>query len=165
VVRPDTSLWCWGGNRYGQLGNGGTGDAAQPVRVTAPADHWLTVAVGAESTCALRSDAGLWCWGDNRYGQLGDGSATARRRPVRVGGSQTWVALAVGTHTCAVRTDHTLWCWGAGAHGELGDGTTQGRRAPGQVGAETTWAAVSVQEARTCAVRQNGSSECWGATA
>ena len=165
VVRQDASLWCWGDNRRGQLGNNTLTGATDPVRVGAGSDRWVTVSAGASSTCALRSDAGLWCWGDNTYGQLGDGTSTAHSTPQRVAAGHAWLAVAVGTHTCAVRGDHTLWCWGAGEHGELGDGRAVGRPTPGEVGAETTWAAVTVAGARTCAVRQNGTSACWGTNA
>ncbi|HEY6795658.1 MAG TPA: DnaJ domain-containing protein [Kineosporiaceae bacterium] len=165
VVRPDTSLWCWGAGGRGELGNGALRDTATPVRVGPPVDRWLTVAAGARTSCALQADAGLWCWGDNSFGQLGDGTTTLRSLPVRVAAGTAWLAVATGTHTCAVRADHTLWCWGAGEHGELGDGTSTRRGVPGQVGAEGSWAAVTVQEARTCAVRQNGTTLCWGAMA
>ena len=165
VVRPDASLWCWGVNRRGQLGDGTGRDSSAPVRVGGASDRWLTVSVGVESSCALRADASLWCWGDNTFGQLGDGTTSVRSAPVRVAAGTGWGAVAVGAHTCAVRSDHTLWCWGAGEHGELGDGTAIGRRVPGQVGAETTWAAVTVAGARTCAVRQNGTTACWGVPA
>jgi alpha-tubulin suppressor-like RCC1 family protein len=130
-----------------------------------PGDHWVTVSAGARTTCGLQSDAGLWCWGDNSFGQVGDGTTAARSGPAHVATGSAWLAVATGTHTCAVRSDHTLWCWGAGEHGELGDGTSVGRAVPGQVGAENTWAAVTVEEAHTCAVRQNGTTACWGAAA
>jgi hypothetical protein len=164
VVHPDSTLWCWGAGGRGELGNGGLRDVTVPVRAGTPDDHWVTVSAGARTTCALRSDAGLWCWGDNSFGQLGDGTTTARSVPARIAARSAWLAVATGTHTCAVRSDHTLWCWGAGEHGELGDGTSVGRAGVQQVGAEATWAAVTVEEARTCAVRQNGTTSCWGAT-
>jgi len=162
VVHPDASLWCWGTNARGELGDGTRTDSAQPVRVGASLGRWVTVSAGAQTTCALSTGGELWCWGDNRFGQLGDGTATDRPAPTRVAAGGGWSAVATGTHTCAVRSDHTLWCWGAGQHGELGDGGATGRPAPGQVGAEATWAAVTVEEARTCAVRQNGTTSCWG---
>jgi len=165
VVRPDATLWCSGSGHQGQLGDGRGADSARPVRVGAPADGWLTVAVGAASSCALRADAGLWCWGDNGFGQLGDGTTGVRAAPVRIAPTAAWIAVAVSTHTCAVRSDHTLWCWGDGAHGELGDNGTSGRLVPTQVGGETTWAAVVVNPGRTCGLRQNGSSMCWGTAA
>jgi hypothetical protein len=161
-VRADQTLWCWGGNGRGQLGNGSTADSVSPVQVAAGQRRWVSVAVGLLNSCALQTDGELWCWGDNSHGQLGDGGTAPRTTPGAVAPGSTWVAVAVAGHVCAVRADHTLWCWGAGGHGELGDGGTAARAVPGQVGREATWAAVVVQDGGTCGIRQNGSRQCWG---
>jgi alpha-tubulin suppressor-like RCC1 family protein len=161
-IRGDGSLWCSGGNARGQLGIGSTSPAPAPVRVVAVPGAWTAVVVAGTTTCALHSEGTLWCWGDNAFGQVGDGTNSLRAQPVPVQASQRWLAVDLDAHACAVRADHTLWCWGAGRQGQLGDGGVTGRATPVQLGHETTWAAVTVGTGWTCAVRQDGSEACWG---
>jgi alpha-tubulin suppressor-like RCC1 family protein len=162
-LRGDGSLWCVGRNAAGQLGDGSSRDAAVPVRVVGPVPvRWVTVSVGGMASCGLRDDGALWCWGDNSFGQLGDGTNSDRNVPVPVSAGAQWLALDVDTHVCAVRTDHTLWCWGSDRQGELGDGLQTDQATPVRVGGEASWAAVSVGPGWTCGVRQEGSRQCWG---
>lgn len=81
-LRDDASLWCWGGNRDGQLGDGTRTQRTTPVRIGDAT--WATVSTGAGHTCGVRSDATLWCWGVNWASQLGDGTTTDRATPGEV---------------------------------------------------------------------------------
>jgi alpha-tubulin suppressor-like RCC1 family protein len=152
--KTDGTLWCWGENDHGELGNGTTdgqtcpsGSACQssPVQVTALGANVVEVAAGYNHTCARKSDGTLWCWGSNANGQLGDGTLAGqigtdgypcRPSPVQVsalGTSVVEVAAGGGYyagylgHTCARKSDGTLWCWGSNVVGQLGDGTTGGQ--------------------------------------
>ncbi len=120
------------------------------------------VAAGWNHTCAWSNDGGVWCWGDNPYGQLGDGSTTNRSRPVQVGITGVREVRAGLDHTCALKHDGTLWCWGDNAFGQLGDGTTFGRLLPVQVSGLTDLNAFAVGARHTCAANQSGSVWCWG---
>jgi alpha-tubulin suppressor-like RCC1 family protein len=99
TIHTDDTLWCWGSNYSGQLGDGTTTNQATPVRV-GDAATWAGIDAGTSGTCAIRTDGTLWCWGNNFRGQLGDGSTTNRATPVRVGTDSTWASVCAGdSHT------------------------------------------------------------------
>lgn len=129
------SVSAWGGNSFGQLGDGTTTNRLTPVQVSGLSGLTL-IAAGAEHTLALKSDGTLWAWGYNFYGWLGDGTTTDRLTPVEVSGLSGVSAIAAGEqHSLALKSDGTVWAWGRNLDGQLGDGTTtRGRLTPVQVG-------------------------------
>jgi alpha-tubulin suppressor-like RCC1 family protein len=148
ALRSNGTVWTWGNNSSGQLGDGTTTPRSRPVQVCAfgqPAPCSLfmngvtAIAAGNSHSVALRTDGTVWTWGSNIFGQLGDGTTTNRTTPVRVCAtgrtapcSQFLIgvkAITAGSnHTIALRTDNTVATWGHGALGQLGDGTTTPRR-------------------------------------
>ena len=124
--KTDGTLWCWGYNLAGQLGDGTTSVGFSPVQVAALGTSVAEVAASGSHTCARKTDGTLWCWGDNSNGQLGDGTKTNSSSPMQVVAAGTNLAevTAGGSYTCARKTDGTLWCWGDNNNGQLGDGTT-----------------------------------------
>jgi alpha-tubulin suppressor-like RCC1 family protein len=163
AIRADDTLWCWGSNYSGELGDGTTTARTSPVRVGDVAT-WASIDAGTSYNCAVRADGTLWCWGNNFRGQLGDGTTTSRTAPVRVGDSTAWASVSAGdSHTCATRTDGTLWCWGFNRFAQLGVGTDPYiATTPVRVGTAADWAAVTTGYAHTCAVRTSGTLWCWG---
>jgi len=152
---------CWGGNGWGELGDGTTTRRLTPVPV-ASGTGWTSLVTGGATTCGIQGDGSLWCWGLNHHGQVGDGTRTRRLTPVRVGTSTAWASVSPGWwHTCAVRTDGTLWCWGLNARGQLGDGSTTTRLRPVRVPG-TGWSGVATGGWHTCAVKADGTAWCWG---
>jgi alpha-tubulin suppressor-like RCC1 family protein len=165
-IQRDHTLWCWGMNFSGQLGQGDQQLRNVPTQVGSDAD-WATVGLGAYDTCGIRLDHSLWCWGDNQHGQLGLGDAgegTDRLIPTRVGADTDWARVEASYwHTCAVRLDHTGWCWGFNPFGELGLGDTIDRFVPTQVGADGNWAFIRTGEGLdTCGTRLDRTLWCWG---
>ena len=165
-IRADGSLWCWRANNTGQLGNGGTTQAYDPVPVQG-AGPWSVVSAGNGHTCAVKADATLWCWGDGAHGRLGNGDTTARRSPVQVDLPPAWRTVSAGTsHACGLDAQGELWCWGrssGGSLGVLGLGGDQTR--PVAVRPGERWLTVRAGDLNTCAVREDNTSWCWGVNA
>ncbi|NLH74160.1 MAG: RCC1 repeat-containing protein, partial [Verrucomicrobia bacterium] len=108
ALKRDGTLWAWGLNEDGQLGDGTREDKSRPVQVGTASD-WAAVAAGYWHTVALKRDGTLWAWGDNQYGQSGDGTTEDKSRPVQVGTATDWAAVAAGLwHTVALKRDGTL---------------------------------------------------------
>ncbi|MCX6924292.1 MAG: immunoglobulin domain-containing protein, partial [Verrucomicrobia bacterium] len=123
AVKADGTLWAWGYNNYGQLGDGTTDSKSSPVQVGTDT-KWQVVAAGYYHTVAVKTDGTLWAWGYNNSGQLGDGTRASKSSPVQVGTDTNWQVVAAGDYyTVAVKTDGTLWAWVYNWFGQLGDGT------------------------------------------
>ncbi|PKN45490.1 MAG: hypothetical protein CVU59_08895, partial [Deltaproteobacteria bacterium HGW-Deltaproteobacteria-17] len=167
AVLADESLWCWGYNNNGQLGDGTTVSRNLPVPVTGMDHDVAYVAAGIYHTCAILKTGALHCWGLNTYGQVGDGTLTQRLTPVQVtfSGTTSPVAVVDGGvhHSCAVLADGTMWCWGRNHWGQLGNGTTTDSALPVQVPSLSgITTAVSMESYFTCAVQTGGTLWCWG---
>jgi alpha-tubulin suppressor-like RCC1 family protein len=126
AIRGGGQMWCWGGSVNGQLGIGPTllGGIADP---SGPLEGgpYAIVAGGEAHTCAIDVEGGLWCWGRNELGQIGNGTTEQITTPLAIAlpGSVRLRSLALGrNHSCVVRTDATLWCWGLNADGQVGIG-------------------------------------------
>ncbi len=135
ALKSDGTVWTWGSNKYGQLGNGDETDtdSSAPVEVSGLSDA-IAVAGGYWHTVALKSDGTVWTWGNNFYGQLGDGTNTDGKTPVQVSGLSDVLAIASGYwHTIALKSDGTVWTWGNNTYGQLGDGSTVHSATPVQV--------------------------------
>jgi alpha-tubulin suppressor-like RCC1 family protein len=157
AIRADGTLWAWGYNQLGPLGDGSVTTRPAPVQVGSDT-NWLRVAAGQGFALGIRSDGTLWAWGINTNGQLGDGSTTQRLSPVQIGSNTTWQSVAAGgAFSLAIRSDGTLWGWGLNNVGQLGDGSTTSRVAPVQIGSNTTWQSVAAGSQHSVALRTDGS--------
>jgi len=141
VRGSDLTIWCWGENRYGQLGLGYVNNfVAKPTK-----NQYLSgivrVKAGSNHTCALTKDGAVWCWGDNWWGQLGDGSENKYSNiPQKVKLDNPVIDLAAGgAHTCAIDANRNVWCWGYNVAGQLGNYTNLRQNFPVKVkGAEAS---------------------------
>jgi alpha-tubulin suppressor-like RCC1 family protein len=137
LTRTGTAL-CWGANDYGQLGDGSKQARHAPRPVRAPmrgargaALTFEMVSAGENHTCGVTKTQRVYCWGDNRFGQIGDGTTDGRVVPVRVGVDAAFVSVSAGrAPPCAVSASGDTWCWGANGGGQLGDGTSTNRTTP-----------------------------------
>jgi alpha-tubulin suppressor-like RCC1 family protein len=181
AVRTDMSVWCWGRNDKGQIGDNTTTDRVNPVQVVGTGGvgtlaNVVRVSAGDKHACALRNDETVWCWGQNTAGQLGDNTTTDRSAPVQVRGaggvgfltSVTVMLAGSGNHTCVIRSGATMWCWGRNNSGQLGDNTTTDRSVPVQVvGVGGVGTLANTERAATggehsCAVANDDTLRCWG---
>ena len=169
AIGVDGSLWAWGNNMSGQIGNGASGVSSNrrlPTRVGRAAD-WVSVSTGGDHTMAVCSDGFLWGWGSNSWGQLGHGGVTAGLNvPTRIGTASNWAATAAGmlNHTVAVRTDGSMWGWGHNRYGQVGVPGTQIHQTPVRIGAETgaSWVSVAAGAWHSAAICSDGWLWGWG---
>ena len=156
---------CWGSNGAGQLGDGTTTNRSTPVNVVGLASGVTVLGTGGYHTCALTSGSKVKCWGENAFGQLGDGTTARRSTPVEVNGLATSVSALAGgeLHTCALTTGRGVKCWGLNSVGQLGDGTTIWRSTPvDAVGLTSGVTALAGGAGHTCALTTGGGAKCWG---
>ena len=176
AVDSSAALWCWGRGSSGQLGPGHLVDTPFPIEVALPsgADQATAVASGGAHSCVLINPSDglggeIFCFGDNSYGQLGDGTLTSRPTPVLVplgpGAVRATAVSAGADHTCAIDVTGQPWCWGRGDSGQIGDGTGANQPTPVPVSLTSgaTVRSLSAGGAHTCAVDQAGGLWCWGA--
>lgn len=167
-LRSDSTVWCWGFNWYGQLGNSSDleSEEAHPTP-TQVAGVWRSLTVGNHHTCAIRSDDSAWCWGRNVFGQLGSatnsGTDEPTPTPTQVPGS--WTSLQAGErHTCGVKTSGAGFCWGLNEYGQLAlaanSGTANPNPTPTQIVADA--ARIDGGGNHSCWRKTDGSSACWG---
>lgn len=170
------TLWAWGNNFYGQLGDGTNINRATPVQIgtsIGTGRDWVMVTAGASHTLALKVDGTLWAWGANSRGQLGDGTFTDRNAPVQIGGGPWALVSARGDHTVGIKTDGTLWAWGDNSYGQVGNGqsgSSAHRSAPTRVVVTDTtgteipmqWSIASAGTDHVLALATDGSLWAWG---
>ncbi|MDO7849815.1 IPT/TIG domain-containing protein [Hymenobacter sp. M29] len=169
-VRADGTLWAWGNNAFGQLGNGSTTSSSVPVQV-GTATNWVSVAAGDFHTVAVKTDGTLWAWGENFQGQLGNGSAADSSVPVQVGTATNWANVAAGaSHTLGVTSAGTLYTWGSNSNEQLGAYITVGSNSrvpvaifpPSNALQVTTWVSIEAGDLHSVGVMANGTLWAWG---
>jgi len=179
AVKTDGTLWAWGANWFGQLGNGEVDERGwehrilEPIQIGTDTD-WARVVPHSLGTMALKTDGTLWAWGLVRSwfgdGRSGDRYTPPQTTPLQIGTDTDWVSISSqGEHTVAIKTDGSLWAWGNNWFGQIGNGTGGGGWASGdevltpvQIGTDTDWVAASAGGADTFALKSDGSLWAWG---
>ncbi|HEY4427788.1 MAG TPA: IPT/TIG domain-containing protein [Solirubrobacteraceae bacterium] len=161
ALLSDGTVWAWGENSSGQLGDGSTTESDIPVAVSGLSGV-VAIAAGGSESLALLSDGTVEAWGDNSSGQLGDGTTTNREAPVPVSGLSGVTAIAAGgAHSLAVLSDGTAMAWGANGDGRLGDGSTEDSHVPVAVSSLSGVTAISAGEG-SLALVEGGDGLTWG---
>lgn len=162
AARNDGTVWAWGYNGYGNLGDGSKTQRTVPVQAILISGV-IAVAAGEYHTLALKGDGTVWAWGYNGNGQLGDGSTTERTTAVQVGGLTGIIRIAAGSdHNLALKSDGTLWAWGYNGYGQLGDGSTTSRTLPVAVSSLTGVVDMAGGDYHSLAVKADGTAWGWG---
>jgi alpha-tubulin suppressor-like RCC1 family protein len=162
AIARDRSLWAWGDNAYGQLGDGNRTSAGTPVCVGTRID-WLSIATSGLHSLGVTLDGSLWAWGRNADGELGIGTMNGHWAPVRVGTNSDWTTVAAGHGASfGLARDGSLWAWGLDNYARVGDGTTGDSTKPIRSAARSDWAAISTDGYSYFGLTRDGSLWAWG---
>ncbi|MGO8930730.1 MAG: RCC1 domain-containing protein [Limisphaerales bacterium] len=175
VLKSDGTIWAWGANYRGQLGDGKWGTKLtnglpnlqeRPVHTVAGSD-WVKVEAGFVASYGLKRDGSLWAWGLNDFGQLGIGSWTDSPKPVQVGTATNWVKIRAGLVSVAgIQSDGSLWIWGGSPKlGNTAPRSPQNLLVPTRITADTNWVDVAVGCNIWLAVKADGTLWAWGRNA
>ena len=172
AIKTDGTLWTWGTNYNGRLGDNTTTRRFSPVQTAAGGTNWSQVACSGNGNgyghcAAIKTDGTLWLWGLNSFGELGDNTTVSKSSPVQtITGGANWKQVSCGRNfTAAVKADGTLWSWGRGAlqSGVLGDNTIVAKSSPVQtISKGSTWKQVSCGTGHTACVKADGTLWLWG---
>ena len=156
VIAQDGSLYMWGVNDFGQIGDGTTKNRYKPTKIL---DHVVSVSLGDYYSGAITQDGSLYMWGSNVYGQIGDGTTEDRYKPTKI--LDHVIAVSLGyCHSGAITQDGSLYMWGRNYYGEIGDGTEEDRYKPTKILDHVI--AVSLGVGHSGAITQDGSLYMWG---
>jgi hypothetical protein len=173
------TVFCWGRNDLGQLGDSTKIWRSTPVVVSGGLQFAMlaTSSGSAGHACALTASGAAYCWGSNYYGEIGTGSITGPElcnpgspsdvpcstTPVAVSGGLNFSSLGVGgSHTCGLARGGTAYCWGSNGVGALGDGTTSSSATPVAVSSGLTFSTIALGVGHTCGLTSSGTAYCWG---
>ena len=160
AIKTDGTLWLWGNNGSGRLGDNTITARSSPVQTVSGGTNWRSVSLGDQHSAAIKTDGTLWLWGSGTSGRLGGNTITARSSPIQtVSGGTNWRSVSLGNaHSAAIKTDGTLWLWGLGTSGRLGTNNTTARSSPVQtISGGNDWKSVNLGRLHSAAIRE----DCW----
>jgi len=162
ALNTDGTIWSWGNNSRGQLGDGTTTSKTSPVKIQSDT-NFIAVTTGFEHVMAIQNNGTLWAWGYNNNGQLGNGTNTNSSTPIQIGTDDSWATIAAGEyHNIALKANGTLWAWGKNVNGQLGDGTVISKNSPIQIGTDNTWTSIAIGANYSLALKADGTLWAWG---
>ncbi|OPH58922.1 hypothetical protein BC351_21510 [Paenibacillus ferrarius] len=162
ALKSDGTVWAWGSNGYGELGDGTTTNRSTPVQVSG-LSNIVSISTKSYHSLAIKSDGTVWAWGYNSTSQLGDGTTTNRSTPVQVSGLSNVSYVSAGdTHSLAIKSDGTVWAWGNNTDGQFGDGTTTSHTTPVQIPGLSNVKVVEADEQHSFAIKNDGTLWAWG---
>ncbi len=163
AIKTDGTLWGWGKNDNGQLGDGTFVNKNTPTKIGTEND-WQTISVGDNHTLAVKTNGTLWGWGNNAFSKIGFVSSGQVTSPTQVGIATNWAIISAGSnHSMAIKFDGTLWGWGRNFEGQLGNGGSPTViSSPTQIGTATNWSEVATGLNHSIATRSGNTLWGWG---
>jgi hypothetical protein len=166
AIAENGTLWGWGKNSNGELGDGTILLKNTPVQI-GTASNWKEISASIDGiysfTLGIRTDGTLWAWGSNHRGQLGDGTEIPRSSPVQIGTDTDWKTVTAGlSHSVAIKENGTLWGWGASDRFALSVPSGPNVLIPRQIGTDNNWRQASAHDRVTVAVKTNNTVWAWG---
>ena len=164
ATKIDGTLWIWGRNLGGGLGDNSIIQKSSPVQTVSGGTDWRSVSLGSHGA-AIKTDGSLWLWGYGCKGELGDNSIINKSSPVQtVTGGTNWRSISLGDdHSAAIKTDGSLWLWGYNTRGILGDNCLVRKSSPVQtISGGTNWRLVCISSLTSAAIKTDGSLWLWG---
>lgn len=156
AIKTDGSLWAWGRNNYNQLGDNTLISKQTPTHIGLGYSDFTKISAGNYHSIAIRANHTLYAWGDNFYGQLGDGTGVNKTVPTLIGSFSDWDTVdAGGDHNIGRKTGGTIWGWGYNNSGQVGDGTFIDKLSPVQLGT-ATYTIISAGNAHSMAGNASG---------
>ena len=166
AIKTNGTLWLWGANNYGQIGDNSSIAKSFPVQTVSGGTNWakLSKTIGSTVSAAIKTDGTLWLWGRGGTGAMGDNTSIAKSSPVQtIAAGTNWANVATSIHVVATKTDGTLWTWGYSSFGALGDNTIIDKSSPVQtIAGGTNWKDMGVHNFWSVATKTDGTLWMWG---
>lgn len=169
AIKTDGTLWTWGMNQYGQIGNSTYWNVNSSIAYSSPNQvgaltDWRNVGIGYQFMAGIKTNGTIWSWGYNNNGALGNNTTVNYSSPIQIGSSTDWKNISLTNYNiAAIKTNGTIWTWGPNGYGQLGNGTTLNYSSPIQVGLLTNWKNVYAGRYYTAAIKTDGTLWMWGA--
>jgi len=162
ALKSDGSVWAWGDNSNGQLGDGTKANSMEPVMLGTISDV-TAISANDDISMALKKDGTVWAWGYNEYGRLGNGTEIDSLKPTQVSGLTNVTAISAGgTHCLALKQDGTVWAWGRNFYGQLGNSSNKNSSVPVKAAGLSKITAISAGEKHSMALASDGTIWVWG---